>query len=133
MKVFEIEGRDINDIESFYDEINRKLCPSFKGFGRNLHALHDVLQGGFGAFEYEEPIKLIWRNAARSKKVLEIAETLKSIEKYDKSDQPFISREEQEDDVKKMRDKLMSTGHPTLYDSIIENIKDCKHIHFIEN
>jgi len=35
--------------------------------GRNLAAFNDVLYGGFGAFEYEEPIEIIWKHSNKSK------------------------------------------------------------------
>ena len=31
-------------MEEFYDEVQRKLRPGFKGFGRNLLAFNDVLR-----------------------------------------------------------------------------------------
>jgi hypothetical protein len=37
--------------DTFYDEVERKLCPGFEGFGRNLSAFNDVLRGGFSLFD----------------------------------------------------------------------------------
>jgi RNAse (barnase) inhibitor barstar len=53
-----IDGHNFKDMEEFYDEVQRTLCPGFKGFGRNLHAFNDVLRGGFLVFESEEDIIL---------------------------------------------------------------------------
>ena len=53
-----IDGHNFKNMEEFYDEIQQKLCPGFKGFGRNLHAFNDVLRGGFLVYEYEEDIIL---------------------------------------------------------------------------
>jgi len=38
--------------------------------GHNLNAFNDLLRGGFGVYEYEEPIKLVWTNFSNSKKTL---------------------------------------------------------------
>ena len=53
-----MDGHNFKNIEEFYDEVQRKLCPGFKGFGRNLDAFNDVLRGGFLIFEYGEDIFL---------------------------------------------------------------------------
>jgi len=44
----ELNGNSFGNMDTFYDEVERKLCPGFEGFGRNLSALNDVLRGGFG-------------------------------------------------------------------------------------
>jgi hypothetical protein len=48
----------------FMTRSERKLCPGFEGFGRNLSAFNDVLRGGFGLFEYDEPISSVWNHSA---------------------------------------------------------------------
>lgn len=68
VKEIVIDGNIFNDMESFYDEVERKICPEFDGFGRNPDALNDVLYGGFITFEPEEPITLVWRNFNKSKR-----------------------------------------------------------------
>jgi len=75
-----------------YDEIQRKLCPGFDEFGRNLHALEDILCGGFGL---ETPFSLRIRGceeAARAssmwimfREIFEDAEEVRSIEWLDSS------------------------------------------------
>jgi RNAse (barnase) inhibitor barstar len=58
MKEFILDGKNMTSVENFYQEVQRVLCPSFKKMGRNLHAFRDVLRGGFGAFDEDEPIHL---------------------------------------------------------------------------
>jgi RNAse (barnase) inhibitor barstar len=70
-KIFVINGDNFKNMDEFYDEIERVLTKGLTWkIGRNLDAFNDVLRGGFEAFEYEEPIKLVWRNAQESKKRL---------------------------------------------------------------
>jgi len=65
-----IDGNNFSTFSrSFYGEIDKVLTKGihFKT-GRNLNAFNDLLCGGFGVHEYEEPINLIWKNSGKSKK-----------------------------------------------------------------
>ena len=86
-KKFIIDGNNFSDLDGFYDEIRRVLTDNFEGFGRNLDALDDVLEGGFGKFDEYENIILIWKNFDKSKKELkpEILKKLVEILKYHKN------------------------------------------------
>ena len=61
-KKFEIDCNNIYNLNDFYNEIVKNLCAQFYGFGRNLDAFEDILRGGFGSFEFKEPIKIIFLN-----------------------------------------------------------------------
>jgi RNAse (barnase) inhibitor barstar len=69
-KTFIFNGDNFSSLGEFYTEAEKLLTKDFKGFGRNLDAFNDVLRGGFGSFEYEEPITIIWLNTNKSKKDL---------------------------------------------------------------
>lgn len=71
MKTFILDGNNFSDMEGFYDEIDRLLTKDLKWqTGHNLDAFNDLLRGGFGVHEYEEPITIRWVNYAKSKKDL---------------------------------------------------------------
>ena len=77
-----INGDNFSDLETFYDEIDNVLTKNLDGrIGHNLNAFNDLLRGGFGVYEYEEPIKLVWTNFSYSKRVLgqELTDTLVEI------------------------------------------------------
>jgi RNAse (barnase) inhibitor barstar len=38
--------------------------------GHNLNAFNDLLRGGFGVYDYEEPFNLVWINFERSKQLM---------------------------------------------------------------
>jgi len=60
MKKVYLDSEMINNLDSFYDEVARKLAGSLgNDFGRNLDAFNDVLRGGFGIHEYGESLELI--------------------------------------------------------------------------
>ena len=68
MKVLTINGDNFSDLDGFYDEIDRILTKDLDGkTGHNLNAYNDLLRGGFGVHEYEEPIVLKWLNYKKSK------------------------------------------------------------------
>lgn len=67
-----INGDNISNLETFYNETDRVLTKDMEWpTGHNLNAFNDLLRGGFGVFEYQDPIKLIWTNFSSSKKYLE--------------------------------------------------------------
>ena len=81
-KTLTIDAENFDDLESFFDEIDRVFTKDL-GWetGHNLNAFHDILCGGFGVFDYDEKINLIWKNIAKSKRELgnEMVKTLVSI------------------------------------------------------
>lgn len=67
-RVVTIDAANFSDMESFYCEIDRVLTKDLDWkTGHNLNAFNDLLRGGFGVHDYEEPFTLIWRDAAKSK------------------------------------------------------------------
>ena len=71
MKVFILDGNKFSNIEEFYNEIDTLLTKDldFKT-GHNLNAFNDLLRGGFGVHEFNEPITIKWINYKKSKKDL---------------------------------------------------------------
>lgn len=81
-KQITIDGNNFIDLETFYNEIDNVLTKDLNWeTGHNLDAFNDLLRGGFGVYDHEEPIILVWKNFTHSTKVLgkELAETLVNI------------------------------------------------------
>ena len=58
-----IEGKNIKNLESFFEEIDRVLTKDLDwDTGHNLNSFNDLLYGGFGVHDYEESIELIWKD-----------------------------------------------------------------------
>ncbi len=71
MKKIKIDGNNILDKESFYDEIDRVLTKDLDWkTGHNLDAFNDILRGGFGIHEYEEEIEIDWVNFEKANQAL---------------------------------------------------------------
>ena len=63
-----INGNNFSTLEGFYSEIDNVLTKDLDWTtGHNFDAFNDLLRGGFGVHEYEEPIKLIWQHSEKSK------------------------------------------------------------------
>lgn len=68
---FTINGKNFNDIDGFYDEVEKVFTKGLSWkIGRNLDAFADVLRGGFGMHELGEPIVIFWANYRKSKRDL---------------------------------------------------------------
>jgi RNAse (barnase) inhibitor barstar len=122
-----IDGNNFSNLDGFYDEVEKQLTSGLDWkIGRNLDAFNDVLRGGFGKFEYEEPIKLIWKNSEKSKKELGYEQMISRLQELLKTCHPsnisIIEKEIQ--DIK--------TNHkPSLFDTILDIIRSHSHIELI--
>jgi len=71
MKTLTINGNNIHDIPSFYEEINRVFMKNTEWeLGQSLDALNDMFYGGYGEIEGNESIHLIWKNMEKNKEDL---------------------------------------------------------------
>lgn len=76
MKTLIIEGQNIHNIASFYEEVNRVFMLN-EGWqiAQNLDAFNDLLNGGFGEIPFNEPVEIVWKDIAASKEALGYAAT----------------------------------------------------------
>lgn len=121
-----INGNNFSDLESFYDEIDRVLTKDLDwDTGHNLDAFNDLLRGGFGVYEHEEPIKLTWENISKSKSDLGLEATKKWYERKI-SENKIENQQFFKDKLK----ELTENNGQTLFDIIIEIISEHEHIEF---
>ena len=81
-KTIVIDDDHFCDLETFFIEMDRVLTKNMNWkTGHNMNAFNDLLWGGFGVYEYDEPIKMIWINFNKSEALLgkEITEDLKRL------------------------------------------------------
>lgn len=68
---FIIDGRNFSTMSGFYEEIEKILTLNLNWkIGRNLNAFNDILRGGFGRHDYEEPIFIKWLYFEKSRRDL---------------------------------------------------------------
>ena len=66
-----INGDNFSDLEGFFDEMDQVLTKDLDwNTGHNFNAFNDLLRGGFGVHDYEEPVKIIWTKFSESKRKL---------------------------------------------------------------
>lgn len=66
-----INGNNIHDIKSFYEEVNRVFMTNEKWkIGESLDAFNDLLYGGFGIIENSKSTKITWLDIEKSKSAL---------------------------------------------------------------
>jgi len=71
-----VDGNNIHDIPSFYDEINRVFMAgeSWK-LGVSLDALDDLLYGGYGAAQGCDAVTLVWLHTDKTRSALGVDAT----------------------------------------------------------
>jgi RNAse (barnase) inhibitor barstar len=75
--LFSIDGCNITDIPSFYEEINRVFMAGEDWKIGNLDGLNDMFHGGYGALVGCGPIAIVWRNMETSRAALGLEATRK--------------------------------------------------------
>ncbi len=125
-KIIILNSSNFNDLEGFYNEIDRLLTKNLSWkTGHNLDALNDLLRGGFGVYEYEEPVIIIWENANKSKEDLGYKETIKHYENMLLTCHPT-----NRDSVKELLERAKQNQGDTLFDIIVGIMKEHDHIEF---
>jgi RNAse (barnase) inhibitor barstar len=119
-----IDGNNFETLGGFYDEIETKMTKNLGWkIGRNLDAYNDILRGGFGVHEYEEPMKMKWIHSDKSRRNLGQAETIKYLENNLKHCHPTNIPY-----VKKELEDMKNDKGKTLFERIIEITKTHQHI-----
>ena len=121
-KTIIIDGDKFIDIKGFCSEAHKKLCPTIP-FNGNLDAFNDILRGGFGIHDYEEPMNIIWKNSAKSRDVLGYKTTAKFRESWLSQVHPLNI----ESAKKSIEDAKQGRGD-TLFEQYVNIIREHKHI-----
>jgi RNAse (barnase) inhibitor barstar len=127
VKKITIYGRNINDITSFYAEVNRVFMQTENWeIGESLDAFNDLLYGGFGAISGNEPVELIWTDAAISADSLGYLTTKAYYKNKLHPGSPF-NKEHFNDKLK----ELESGNSQTYFDILVEIISGRSNITLI--
>lgn len=118
-----LEGMRINDIATFYEEINRVFMAG-EGWrlGESLDALDDMLRGGYGATQGFETVALRWRDMEHCRRTLGIDATRRWLHSKLAMPETFASNR-----IQAQLDALDSGG-PTYFDIILDIIADHERI-----
>ncbi len=123
-KTLLLDANRFSTLASFYQEVEN-TCTKNLGWsiGRNLDAFNDVLRGGFGVHDYEEPVQLIWLYSDKSRKDLGWAETVNHFKTKLATGPPSTVASAQ-------RELALAESHTgkTLFEIIVDIIKEHGHI-----
>lgn len=124
-----IEGKNINNIETFYEEVNRvfMLHENWK-IAQSLDAFNDLLYGSFGEIKGKEKIQLIWKDMEQNQKSLGFQTTLEFYQNKLKSPEIFNHKF-----VLSKIDELHNGVGLTFFEIILEIIADHENIILIND
>lgn len=125
-KMTVINGGHFSDLSGFYEEVSSVLMKDADWKVGTLDGFNDLLYGGFGVFENEDEIELIWKEAKKSKNDLGIEATHTFYENKIKQGKPFNVELMQQ-----KRDELITGNGQTLFDILIEIIESHHNITLI--
>lgn len=123
-----IEGKNISNIKTFYQEINRVFMQheTWK-IRESLDALNDLFYGGFGEIKGKEKISLIWENFEENKKALGLEMTKNFYESKLKSPEIFNTAF-----IKEKIEALENGNGQTYFEIIVEIVAEHSNIKLIE-
>jgi RNAse (barnase) inhibitor barstar len=126
-KKITIDGNNFSTLDEFYDEVEAKLTKGLDWkIGRNLDAFNDVLRGGFGVHDYEEKIKITWKNSAKSKIDLGKDETINYLGQIMENCHPS-----NRSSVKKALEEMKYGNGVILFDTIVGITREHEHIKLV--
>lgn len=124
-----IEGKNINNIETFYEEVNRVFMSQENWkIAQSLDAFNDLLYGSFGEIKGKEKIQLIWKDIEENQKSLGFQTTLEFYQNKLKSPEIFNRKF-----VLSKIDELHNGVGPTFFEIILEIMSDHDNITVINN
>jgi RNAse (barnase) inhibitor barstar len=123
-KTILFDANRFSTLASFYQEVEN-TCTKDLGWsiGRNLDAFNDVLWGGFGVHDYEEPVQLIWLHSDKSRQDLGWTETINYLTAK-------LTTGPSSTAASANRDLVLAETHTgkTLFEIIVDIIKEHGHI-----
>lgn len=122
-----IDGENFNDIDSFYEEINRLVMEEEDWkLGSSLDAFNDLLYGGIGNLKNYDQLDIIWKNSDKSRLELGLEPTINFYR--NKLSHPEIFNVEF---AQKKLNELESGNGLTYFEILLEIISEHKNIRLI--
>ena len=121
-----INGGHFSDLEGFYEEISTVFMKDTDWKVGTLDGFDDILYGGFGVFENNEKLEIIWKESQKSKEDLGFDLTKEFYENKIRQGKPFNVKLIQE-----KLDELIAGKGQTLFDILVEIIESHKNITLI--
>ena len=123
MKTFTFNADDFDDLSGFYEEVSDVLMQNQDWKIGTLDGFNDILYGGFGVFENDEEIEIVWKNSEKSRKDLGLRTTLDFLE--NKLKMPEIYNVQL---ISQQKENLLNGKGKTLFEILIEIIESHQNI-----
>lgn len=121
-----IHGGHFSSLNGFYEEVSRVLMKDTDWKVGTLDGFDDILYGGFGVFENQEEVEIVWKESQKSKEDLGLITTQEFYENKIRQGKPFNVELAQQ----KLNDLIDGKGQ-TLFDILIEFIESHTNITLI--
>lgn len=121
-----IHGGHFSSLNGFYEEVSRTLMKDTDWKVGTLDGFDDILYGGFGVFENQEEVEIVWKESQKSKEDLGLIATQEFYENKIRQGKPFNVELAQQ----KLNDLIDGKGQ-TLFDILIEIIESHTNITLI--
>lgn len=118
-----IHGGHFSSLDGFYEEASKVLMKDTDWKVGTLDGLDDILYGGFGVFENNESIGIIWKKSQKSKEDLGLEATQEFYKNKIQQGKPFNIELIQQ----KLNDLNEGKGQ-TLFEILVEIIESHKNI-----
>lgn len=121
-----IHGGHFSSLRGFYDEVSRLMMKDTDWKVGTLDGFDDILYGGFGVFENDEEIDMVWEESEKSQEDLGDRATRAFYQNKITQGKPF--------NIELMKQKLndLNTGKgQTLFDILVEIIRSHHNITLI--
>ncbi|AZB33283.1 ribonuclease inhibitor [Chryseobacterium bernardetii] len=125
-KMIVIHGGHFSSLNGFYEEVSRVLMKDTDWKVGTLDGFDDILYGGFGVFENQEEVEIVWKESQKSKEDLGLIATQEFYENKIRQGKPFNVELAQQ----KLNDLIDGKGQ-TLFDILIEIIESHTNITLI--
>ncbi len=121
-----IHGGHFSSLEGFYEEVSNVLMKNTDWKIGTLDGFDDILYGGFGVFENNEPIEIVWKESQKSAEDLGIKATREFYENKIRQGKPFNTKL-----LQQKLDDLMEGKGQTLFEILVEIIQSHANIQLV--
>ncbi len=121
-----IHGGHFSSLEGFYEEVSNVLMKNTDWKIGTLDGFDDILYGGFGVFENNEPIKIVWKESQKSGEDLGIKATREFYGNKIRQGKPFNTKL-----LQQKLDDLMEGKGQTLFEILVEIIQSHANIQLV--
>ncbi|WP_083988460.1 ribonuclease inhibitor [Chryseobacterium arthrosphaerae] len=125
-KMIVIHGGHFSSLEGFYEEASNVLMKNTDWKIGTLDGFDDILYGGFGVFENNEPIEIVWKESQKSAEDLGIKATREFYGNKIRQGKPFNIKL-----LQQKLDDLMEGKGQTLFEILVEIIQSHANIQLV--